>query len=137
MRWTRRSLVYVAGYLLLGGLALAVAPGWALDLLGSNHDYGDVMPRALGIVMLALGVLVAQIVRHRLEVLYPTTFYARVGIAAGLFSLWLASDDLAFLTVFAIVAAGLVMTATAYRLDRVAARPFGKVGRRLDEVETR
>ena len=42
---TRLCLCYVAGYLLITGLALLVAPDASLRLMGSTADYGDVMPR--------------------------------------------------------------------------------------------
>ncbi|MEX2457889.1 MAG: hypothetical protein WD770_02765 [Actinomycetota bacterium] len=136
MRRTRLSLVYTAGYLLPAGAALSVAPDWALDVLGSTGTYGDVMPRVAGIALLALGALVVQIVRHRVEVLYLTTLLVRAGIAAGLIAVYAASGDPAFLVVFVVVTVGVLLTAAAYRLDRRPA-PFGRVGRAMDSVETR
>ncbi len=48
---TRRSLYYLATYLLLGGMALLLAPQLALTLLFRNGHNGDVMPRLVGVVL--------------------------------------------------------------------------------------
>ena len=42
---TRLSLFYLAGYLIPAGLLLLFAPTFALRLLLSNGEYGDVFPR--------------------------------------------------------------------------------------------
>jgi hypothetical protein len=42
--------------------------------------YGDVMPRLLGVVLFALGMVIVQTTCHRLEVLYTTTLVLRVFI---------------------------------------------------------
>jgi uncharacterized protein YjeT (DUF2065 family) len=49
------TFIYLASYLLVGGLGLLVVPELALRLLMSNGSYGDVMPRLVGVFMLALG----------------------------------------------------------------------------------
>ena len=77
MKKTHLSLYYLIGYLIPSGLLLLVAPQVALKLLFSNGSYGDVMPRLLGMVMLALGVFVLQAIRYRLEVLYTTALAVR------------------------------------------------------------
>jgi hypothetical protein len=50
----RISLTYVASYLLMGGAGFAFAPALTLRLFFSNGEYGDVMPRVVGMFMLAL-----------------------------------------------------------------------------------
>jgi uncharacterized protein YjeT (DUF2065 family) len=68
------SLFYLAGYLLPTGLLLLVAPRVTLRLLQSNGDYGsDVFVRVAGLLLLAIGIIVVQIIRRRVEALYPTT----------------------------------------------------------------
>ncbi len=42
---TRLCLCYVAGYLVITGLALLVAPGASFGLMLSTAEYGEVMPR--------------------------------------------------------------------------------------------
>ena len=52
----RISLAYVASYLFIGGVGFLFAPAVTLGLFFSNGDYGDVMPRLVGIFMLVTGV---------------------------------------------------------------------------------
>ena len=80
---TRLCLCYVAGYLLITGLALLIAPDASLRLMGSTADYGDVMPRWVAMMSLALGALIGQTVRHRLQVLYPLGFFMPAAMLAG------------------------------------------------------
>ena len=77
MQRTHLSLYYLVGYLVPAGIALIAAPQFALKLLLSNGSYGDVMPRLLGVVLLALGIIVLQILRLHAEALYSTTLIAR------------------------------------------------------------
>lgn len=117
MRRTRISLLYVIGYLMPGGLALLVAPRLALTLLLSNGTYGDVMPRMVGLMMLALGGFVVEIVRKSVEPLYLTALAVRSGMLPVLLFLYLASGDPLFLTLFGIVGLGVAYTSVSYRLD--------------------
>ena len=52
-RLQRLTFIYLASYLLVGGLGLLVVPELTLRLLLSNGSYGDVMPRLVGVFMLA------------------------------------------------------------------------------------
>jgi cytochrome c biogenesis protein CcdA len=67
MKRTRLSLFYLAGYLLPSGMALLVAPRFFLKLLFFDHDYGDVVPRLVGVLFIVVGIIVVQIIRYRLE----------------------------------------------------------------------
>lgn len=118
MKRTHLSLYYLVGYLLPAGIALIAAPKVALKLLLSNGNYGDVLPRLLGVVLLALGVVVLQIVRLRVEVMYSTTLLARSVILICLFGLYLYARDPLFLTLVAIVGLGFILTGASYLLDR-------------------
>jgi hypothetical protein len=62
MHRTRLSLFYLAGYLTFAGLALLLVPSFALKLLLSNGDYGDVFPRLAGMLLLGLAMVVFGIV---------------------------------------------------------------------------
>lgn len=64
---TRLSLYYLATYLPLAGLALLFVPDFATKLLLSNRTYDDAFMRLAGALLVALGVLVIQIVRYRVE----------------------------------------------------------------------
>ena len=48
-------LTYVASYLFVGGIGFAFVPALTLRLFLSNGDYGDIMPRVVGMFMMALG----------------------------------------------------------------------------------
>jgi cytochrome c biogenesis protein CcdA len=74
VKLARLSLFYAASYLLPAGLLLVVAPRVAFTMLLSTQPdaYGDTIPRMAGAVTVALGVLVVQAIRHRLDALYPT-----------------------------------------------------------------
>ena len=118
LRRTRLSLFYLVGYLVPAGVLLMMAPRFTLDLLGSNAHYGSVVPRALGITLFVLGVLILQIVRHRVHELYTTTLAVRVFIVAGLVGIYLDSDDPVWLVLAGVVALGFVFTGSSYLLDR-------------------
>ena len=47
----RLTFIYLASYLLVGGLGLHVVPDLTLRLLLSNDSYGDVMPRLVGVFL--------------------------------------------------------------------------------------
>jgi hypothetical protein len=45
----RLSFIYLATYLLVGGLGFLLVPEMILRLLLSSGSYGDVMPRLVGV----------------------------------------------------------------------------------------
>jgi uncharacterized protein YjeT (DUF2065 family) len=100
------------------GIALMFVPSLALKLLFSNGNYGDVMPRLLGVVLLALGLVVVQIIRHRVEALYTTTLGVRLIIIASLVALFIYSKDPLFISLTVVVGIGMILTGTSYLLDR-------------------
>ena len=120
MHKTRLSLFYLAGYLLPAGLALLFVPQFALNLLFSNSNgaYGDVFPRLLGGVLLALGILIVQIIRHRVDALYTTTLIVRAVLLSVMFTLYLYSRDPFFISLMVIVGFGVILTLASYRSDR-------------------
>jgi hypothetical protein len=120
MHRTHRSLYYLVSYLTFAGLALLVVPGLALKLLLSNGSYGDVFPRLAGMLLLGLAILVFQIIRLRIEALYPTTLMVRIFFLATFVFLFAISGDPFFLVVFAIVALGVAYTGYSYLQDRGA-----------------
>ena len=118
MKRTHYSLFYLIGYLISGGFALLVVPRLTLKLFFSNTDYGDVLPRFVGMLMMALGIIVLQATRHRLEVLYPTALIVRSGMLPIMLGLYLYSGDPLFITLLVIVGIGVVLTGVSYWLDR-------------------
>lgn len=114
---TRICLWYVVGYLVITGGALLVAPKAGLQLMLSTVDYGEVMPRWVGMMSLALGALIGQTVRHRLKVLYPLGFFMPAAMLIGFVGLYQQSEDPLFLTVVAVVGVGVVLTGASLLLD--------------------
>ena len=122
---THLSMYYLAGYLLFAGVMLIVAPTFVLKLLLSNGDYGDVLPRLLGVVLFALGVFIVQVIRLHLTQLYTTTLAVRIVILAVIGYLYAVSSDPFFLVLLAIVGLGVILTGASFLLDRGQARERG------------
>jgi len=119
MRRTRLSLFYLAGYLLPTGVLLLVAPDLSLRLLLSNGDYGsDVFLRVAGLLLLAIGIIIVQIIRLRAEVLYSTTLMVRAVFVVGFLGFYRYTHDPLFLVILGVVGLGVVLTSTSYWLDR-------------------
>jgi hypothetical protein len=126
MRRTNLSLYYLAGYLIPAGALLLLVPEFATKLLLSNRTYDYAPFRLVGILLIGLGILVVQIIRYRLQVLYPMTVVVRLMISATLMGLYAQTSDPFFLVVLAVVVIGIVLTATSFVLDRrAAAAPAG------------
>jgi len=115
---TRLSLCYLAGYLIPGGLAMMFDPKLAMQLLFAEGDYGDVFPRLVGILLLALGILVVWIIGTRAERMYPGTLVARIVILTGLAALYFLSLDPFFVSLFVVVLIGFLLTFSCYLMDR-------------------
>ena len=118
MRRTNLSLIYVVAYLLGAGIFLLVAPRLALKLLLSTADYGVIMPRLNGLLLIGLGMFVAQIVRSRVVALYATTLAVRAVFCVGFIALYLLSRDPFFLALLAVVGLGVLATSASYILDK-------------------
>ena len=119
MNRTRLSLFYLAGYLVPTGLLWLAAPRETFRLMFSNGDYGsDVFPRVAGLLLLGIGIVVIQIIRHRVEVLYPTTLLVRAVFIVGFLGFYLTTRDPLFLFVLGVVSLGVLLTGTSYLLDR-------------------
>jgi hypothetical protein len=71
-----------------------------------------------GAFMIALSILVAQIIRHRVDVLYPTTLFVRSFFIVVIVTLYFQTNDPLFLVVLAVVSFGVALTTTAFLLDR-------------------
>lgn len=104
----RLTFGYVAGYLLVGGLGFLVAPDVALRFLLSNGAYGDIMPRVVGMFMLALGGLIFQFARGRDYRYYLYSALARSFIVLVLTALYFRARDPLFLVLDAIILIGLL-----------------------------
>lgn len=118
MERTRLSLFYLVGYLIPSGVMLLIAPRFALKLLLSNGDYGDVFPRAAGMLAVGLGIMIVQMMRLRLSDLYSTTLVVRSFFFVCLLSLYKLNHDPFFLVLLVILSIGIVLTTTSYILDK-------------------
>ncbi len=125
MRRTNLSLYYLAGYLVPAGLLLLFVPEFATKLLLSNHTYDYAPFRLAGVLLLVIGILIVQIIRHRLEMLYTTTLVARALISATLLWLFVSTGDPFFAVILLIVLIGVALTGTSYVLDRRFAEQGG------------
>ena len=68
---------------------------------------------------------IAQIVRHRIEVLYPTTLLLRLVLIGTIVALYVESGDPLFLVLTAIVGLGMVLTTAGLLSDRRTRGPTG------------
>lgn len=118
MKRTRLSLFYLAGYLTFGGLGLLLFPQPSLRLFLSNGDYPDPIVRLTGVLLIALAIIVAQVIRRRAEELYPTTLLVRLVILAALLWLYFGSGDPLFGVLTAIVGLGVILTGSSYLYER-------------------
>jgi hypothetical protein len=118
VRRTNLSLYYLAAYLIPAGLLLLLVPEFATKLLLSNRTYDYAPFRLVGVLLIGLGILVIQIIRYRLEVLYPTTVLIRLMISATLIGLYLGTSDPFWLVVLVVVVIGIVLTGVSYLIDR-------------------
>lgn len=118
MRRTNLSLIYVAAYLLGAGIFLLLAPRLTLRLLLSTGDYGEILPRLAGLLLVGLGILVVQIIRYRVAALYATTVAVRAGFCVGFVALYALSRDPLFLVLLAVVGLGVLGTSVSYVLDK-------------------
>lgn len=115
---TRHSLYYLATYLFLTGLGLLFAPQFSLKLLLSNGHYESTFVQFTGAFMIALSVVVSQIIRHSVEVLYTTTLAVCVFFILVIVWLYMQTKDPLFLVVLGVVVLGVALTATSYLLDK-------------------
>ena len=120
----RLTFSYLAGYLLVGGLGLLLAPDLALRLLLSNGVYGEIMPRVVGMFMLALGGLIFQFVRARDYRYYLYSIVARSFIVLVLTALYFRARDPLFLVFDAIVLIGLLPSIYVAAQSARARRPI-------------
>jgi hypothetical protein len=124
----RLCIWYVAGYLVLSGVALLLAPRGALAAMLTNTDYGNIMPRWVGMLSVAMGTLVGQIVRLRIAALYPLSFFMPAAMLVGFVGLYLQSANPLFLVVSAVVGIGVAATGTSMLLARTNAAAVGRHG---------
>lgn len=120
LRRTRLSLFYLAGYAIPSGIMLTLAPAFTLKLLYSNGQYSEVILRLAGVILIALGIFIAQMIRHNVTALYPTTLVVRGLILAALAWFYATTHDPFFIALTAVVGFGFLLTGYCYLADRAA-----------------
>ncbi len=118
MRRTHLSLYYLAGYVLPAGVLLLLAPTFTTQLLLSNQTYDEPALRLAGLVLIALGIFIVQLIRHHVEVMYTTTLVVRSILSIGLAFLAVTTGNPFFAVVLAVVLFGVALTGVCYLLDR-------------------
>ena len=118
MRRTNLSLYYLAGYVLPAGVLLVFVPTFATTLLLSNVTYDEPPLRLAGLVLIALGILIVQIIRHSVEALYTTTLAVRSVLSLGLLALLISTGNPFFGVVLIVVLIGVALTGASYLVDR-------------------
>lgn len=115
---TRLSLYYLVTYLTLTGLGLMLAPAWTLKMLFASREYDDAMPRFVGIMMFALGLVVSQIIRVRVAELYPITVLVRSVIWLYVLWLYFHTGETFFAAVLGVLGFGILLTGGLYLSER-------------------
>jgi uncharacterized protein YjeT (DUF2065 family) len=115
---TRLSLYYLATYLWVGGVGLLFMPRLSANLLLSNTEYSAVMLQSLGMFMVGVGIIVVQIIRLRISVLYPTTIFVRLFFCVCLLFFYFTTQNPFFIVLLCIVVLGLLLTGTSYLSER-------------------
>jgi hypothetical protein len=117
---TRLSLYYLATYLFVTGVGLLFAPQFSLKLLFSTGHYDNAFVEFTGAFMIAISIIVSQIIRHSIAVLYPTTLVVRTFFIVVIIMLYMQTHDPLFLVVLAVVSLGVLLTAVAFVTERNA-----------------
>ena len=68
-------------------------------------------------------IVIVQIIRHQVEVLYTTTLIVRTLIVAVLIGLFIYSHDPLFISLVVVVVFGMVLTGSTFLLDRRSTAP--------------
>lgn len=100
------------------GITFLLLPQLSATLFQSNGHYPDVMLRTIGMFMIVLGILVLQMIRLRVENMYPATLIARIFICITLVAFYLTTKDPLFLVLCAIVGLGVIITGYCYFTEK-------------------
>jgi len=80
--------------------------------------YDEPPLRLAGLVLIALGILIVQIIRHSVEALYTTTLAVRSALSLGLLALLISTGNPFFGVVLIVVLIGVALTGASYLVDR-------------------
>jgi len=102
------TLIYLASYLFIGGIGFAFIPELVLKIFKSTGEYGDVMPRVVGMFMIVLGFLIMLFIKNEDYKYYLPTIIVRSFIVIFLSALYFISNDPLFIILNIIVLIGLL-----------------------------
>lgn len=114
---TRLTLVYVLAYLTTAAVGLLVMPGFTQRMLLGNVEYDAIAMRFAGVFILGLAIIVAQIIRLRIDALYSTLVGVRAVFCAIYIAMYVQTGNPFFLAALAIVGLGLIASSVAYVID--------------------
>ena len=117
----RITLIYLASYLMIGGIGCGFFPAIVLELFMSTGNYGDIMPRMVGMFMIVLGLLIMMFVINRDYKYYLPTIIARTFIVIFMIYLYFATNDILFVILLIVVSLGLLPSVFVFLKDRSSA----------------
>ena len=118
MKLKRIAWIYLVSYLGIGGIGFAFFPTETQKLFYSNADYGEIMPRLVGVFMCLLSYLIYNFYKNRDWKYYIITIYARIPVVLFIFYIYYISSDPMFLIIDGIVILGLILTITGHVSER-------------------
>ena len=120
MKLKKIGFIYLISYLGIGGIGLSLLPDLTLKLFLSTGDYGSIMPRVVGLLMMLLSFILYNIFKKGYwSEFSPITIQARIPLVIFLFYLYyLSGNDPLFLVLNTIVIPGLILTSIGYLQSR-------------------
>jgi uncharacterized protein YjeT (DUF2065 family) len=112
------TLIYLASYLIIGGIGFGFIPEMVLKIFMSSGTYGDIMPRVVGMFMIVLGFLITLFIKNVDYKYYLPTIIARSFIVIFLGALYFNTDDPLFIILNIIVLIGLLPSIFIYLKDK-------------------
>lgn len=124
MKLKKFGFIYLISYLVFGGLGLSLLPALTLQLFLASGDYGTIMPRVAGILMLLLSYVLYNIFQRGYWAEFsPITLKARIPLILFVFYLYYISNyDPLFIVLNAIIIPGVIITAIGMFQNNTASR---------------
>ncbi len=113
------TLIYLASYLFVGGIGFAFIPELVLKMFMSTGEYGDIMPRVVGMFMIVLGFLITLFIKNEDYKYYLPTIIARSFIVIFLSALYFNTNDTLFIILNIIVLVGLLPSFFIFIKDKI------------------
>ncbi len=113
------TLIYLASYLFIGGIGFAFIPELVLKMFMSTGEYGDIMPRVVGMFMIVLGFLITLFIKNEDYKYYLPTIIARSFIVIFLSALYFNTNDTLFIILNIIVLVGLLPSIYIFIKDKI------------------